>query len=61
MSGELLLSASKGRFVKIDPGIGKLLAVVSLQILPKVVTLDFRDMFSQGFAFDKIAVPKPLV
>jgi uncharacterized protein (TIGR02099 family) len=55
LSGQLALSANKGRFVKIDPGIGKLLSVVSLQTLPKVVTLDFRDIFSEGFAFDRIA------
>ena len=41
--------------MKIDPGIGKLLSVVSLQTLPKVVTLDFTDIFSQGFAFDQIS------
>jgi uncharacterized protein (TIGR02099 family) len=55
LSGRLGLSAAKGRFVKVDPGIGKLLSVLSLQMLPKVVTLDFRDIFSQGFAFDQIA------
>jgi uncharacterized protein YhdP len=55
LSGRLALSASKGRFVKVDPGIGKLLSVLSLQTLPKVVTLDFRDIFSDGFAFDQIS------
>jgi uncharacterized protein (TIGR02099 family) len=55
LSGKLTLSATKGRFVKVDPGIGKLLHVLSLQTLPKVVTLDFRDMFSEGFAFDQIS------
>lgn len=55
LSGRLALSASKGRFVKVDPGIGKLLSVLSLQTLPKMVTLDFRDIFSEGFAFDEIA------
>ena len=54
LSGHLQLTVEKGRFVKIDPGIGKLLSVVSLQTLPKVAMLDFRDIFSEGFAFDKI-------
>jgi len=54
MSGQVALTANKGRFVKIDPGIGKLLAVISLQTLPKVVTFDLRDVFSQGFAFEEI-------
>jgi uncharacterized protein YhdP len=55
LSGQLALTARKGRFVKLDPGIGKLLAVISLQTLPKVVTLDLRDIFSQGFAFEEIS------
>ncbi len=55
LSGQLALTANKGRFVKIDPGIGKLLSVVSLQTLPKVVTLDFTDIFSEGFAFEQIS------
>jgi len=55
LSGQLALTARDGRFVKIDPGIGKLLSVISLQTLPKVVTLDLRDIFSQGFAFEDIA------
>ena len=37
-----------------DPGIGKLLGVLSLQALPRRITLDFRDIFSEGFAFDQI-------
>ena len=55
LSGGLALSATNGRFVKIDPGIGKLLAVLSLQTLPKVATLDLRGIFSEGFAFDRIS------
>ena len=38
-----------------DPGVGKLLGVLSLQALPRRISLDFRDVFSEGFAFDTIA------
>jgi uncharacterized protein YhdP len=38
--------------LKADPGIAKLLGVLSLQSLPRRLTLDFRDVFSEGFAFD---------
>jgi uncharacterized protein YhdP len=41
-----------GQFLKADPGLAKLLGVLSLQSLPRRLTLDFRDVFSQGFAFD---------
>lgn len=54
LSGNLVLSAEKGQFVKLEPGIGKLLGILSLQALPRRITLDFRDIFSEGFAFDQI-------
>ena len=54
MTGNLALEAAKGQFVKLDPGIGKLLGVMNLQSLPRRVSLDFRDVFSEGFAFDEI-------
>ncbi len=54
LSGKLVLRAVKGQFVKMEPGIGKLLGILSLQSLPRRLTLDFRDVFSDGFAFDEI-------
>ncbi|HJW23891.1 MAG TPA: YhdP family protein [Rhodocyclaceae bacterium] len=54
LSGDLTLAAGKGQFAKVDPGIGKLLGLLSLQSLPRRLTLDFRDVFSEGFAFDSI-------
>ncbi len=54
LSGSLQLLARKGQFVRMDPGFGKLLGVLSLQALPRRVGLDFRDVFSQGFAFDQM-------
>jgi len=54
LRGALELRARKGRFAKVEPGIGKLIGVISLQSLPRRVTLDFNDVFSEGFAFDSI-------
>lgn len=54
LSGELKLAAAKGQFNKLEPGIGKLVGLFSLQTLPRRITLDFRDVFSEGFAFDDI-------
>jgi uncharacterized protein (TIGR02099 family) len=53
--GALKLDGGKGRFMKIEPGIGKLLGILSLQALPKRITLDFNDVFSDGFEFDSMA------
>ena len=54
LSGKLAIRAVKGQFAKMEPGIGKLLGLISLQSLPRRLTLDFRDVFSDGFAFDEV-------
>ena len=54
LDGSLKLDTSKGQFLKMEPGIGKLLGILSLQALPKRITLDFTDVFSDGFQFDNI-------
>ena len=52
MGGNFNVNVETGQFLKADPGIAKLLGVLSLQSLPRRLTLDFRDVFSEGFAFD---------
>ncbi len=54
LDGNFALKTGAGQFTKIDPGMGKLLSLLSLQALPRRITLDFRDVFSEGFAFDEI-------
>lgn len=54
LGGNLTLEASRGQFRKLEPGVGRLLGVLSLQSLPRRVSLDFRDIFSEGFAFESI-------
>jgi uncharacterized protein (TIGR02099 family) len=54
LSGEVQLQAEDGQFLEIDPGIGKLISLMSLQMLPRRLSLDFRDVFSKGFQFDRI-------
>lgn len=54
LDGTLKLEAEKGQFLKMKPGMGKLLSVLSLQSIPKRITLDFTDVFSDGFEFDSI-------
>jgi uncharacterized protein YhdP len=52
MSGAFNLNVETGQFLKAEPGIARLLGVLSLQALPRRLTLDFRDVFTEGFAFD---------
>lgn len=54
LGGNLTLEAARGQFKKLEPGVGRLLGVLSLQSLPRRISLDFRDIFSEGFAFESI-------
>ena len=52
LAGSFSVDIENGQFLKIDPGPAKLLGVLSLQSLPRRLALDFRDVFTEGFAFD---------
>jgi len=52
LSGQFNVDVETGQFLKADPGLAKLLGVLSLQSLPRRLALDFRDVFTEGFAFD---------
>ncbi len=54
MAGDIKVLINEGQFLKVDPGVAKLLGVLSLQSLPRRLSLDFRDVFQEGFAFDAI-------
>ncbi|NHZ39975.1 YhdP family protein [Massilia aquatica] len=55
LSGKIDMSVAAGQFLKQDPGAAKLLGVLSLQMLPRLLKLDFHDVFSEGLAFDGIS------
>lgn len=54
LGGRIRMDVHGGQFLKVDPGAAKLLGVLNLQALPRRLALDFRDVFSAGFAFDSI-------
>jgi uncharacterized protein YhdP len=54
MNGQFNVKIGRGQFLQADPGVAKLLGVLSLQALPRRLLLDFRDVFSDGFAFDTV-------
>lgn len=54
LNGNLQLTTGKGRFLQVDPGAAKLLGVLSLQSIPKRISLDFTDVFTPGFEFSSI-------
>lgn len=54
LSGQVQVAIAAGQFLKVEPGAARLLGVLSLQALPRRLSLDFRDLFQKGFAFDSI-------
>ena len=54
LDGQMRLNLEAGQFLRADPGIAKLLGVLTLQSLPRRFLLDFRDVFAEGFAFDRV-------
>ncbi len=54
LSGRFNVNLARGQFLKADPGVAKLLGVLSLQALPRRLLLDFRDVFAEGFSYDVI-------
>ena len=61
MSGQIKLNLENGQFLKVDSGTAKLISVLNLQSLPRRLTMDFRDVFSEGFAFDGITADATVV
>jgi len=55
LAGQLEFKVRDGQFLKVEPGAGKLLGVLSLQSLPRRLSFDFRDIFNEGYAFDDIS------
>ncbi|WP_330969899.1 YhdP family phospholipid transporter [Lysobacter sp. A3-1-A15] len=54
LEGVLTLDARDGRLLEVEPGAGRVLGLLSIAELPRRLTLDFRDFFAKGFAFNRI-------
>lgn len=54
LNGTLTMNIEKGRFLDIEPGAGRVFGLLSIQTLPRRLSLDFSDLFAKGFAFDHI-------
>jgi len=54
LNGEIRLKAEEGRFLKLDPGSGRLLGLFNVDTLARRFRLDFADVFEEGLAFDRI-------
>lgn len=54
VSGNLSLDIRDGQLLDVSPGAGRVFGLLSLQTLPRRLTLDFSDVFKKGFSFDRI-------
>ena len=54
INGSLTMEIEKGRVLNIEPSAGRLFGLLSLQTLPRRLSLDFSDLFGKGFSFDQI-------
>jgi uncharacterized protein (TIGR02099 family) len=54
LNGDLSIVIKKGRLRDVNPGGGRIFGLLSLQALPRRLSLDFSDLFKKGLTFDKI-------
>jgi uncharacterized protein (TIGR02099 family) len=54
LEGNLNLHIGKGHFPDIEPGIGRMIGLFSLDSLSRRLRLDFSDLFDEGLSFDRI-------
>lgn len=54
MAGSFDIRVKKGRLLDISPAAGRLFGLLSIQTLPRRLTLDFTDLFGKGLAFDRV-------
>ncbi len=52
--GNLDVHLKKGQLLEVSPSAGRLFGLLSLQTLPRRLSLDFTDLFGKGLAFDHI-------
>lgn len=51
--GTARLDIKSGSLSEVKPGAGRMFGLLSVQALPRRLTLDFRDVFKKGFFFDE--------
>jgi uncharacterized protein (TIGR02099 family) len=54
LDGRLHVQLMKGELLDIEPGMGRVFGLLSVQALPRRLALDFRDFVAKGFRFDRI-------
>lgn len=54
LTGQMILDLKEGRIPEVEPGVGRVLGLLSIAELPRRLSLDFRDFFDKGLRFNTI-------
>ncbi|MGC7411228.1 YhdP family protein [Pandoraea pneumonica] len=54
LGGKVKIELKRGQILKADPGLAKLLGILSVQTLAKILTFDFNSVVGSGLPFDNI-------
>jgi uncharacterized protein (TIGR02099 family) len=54
LQGNARVDLKDGRLTEVEPGAGRLLGLFSLNMIPRRLALDFRDLFQRGLSFDTL-------
>jgi uncharacterized protein (TIGR02099 family) len=55
LDGSVKVRLENGQLEEVEPGAGRMVGLISFVALPRRLSLDFRDVFSKGFGYDRIA------
>lgn len=53
-AGTITLKVGAGRLLEVEPGVGRVLGILNLGALSRRLSLDFTDLYEQGFSFEQI-------
>jgi uncharacterized protein YhdP len=54
LSGRVDLAMKEGRFLEVDPGIGRVIGLLNVTAIQRRLSLDFSDLFQKGLGFDSV-------
>ena len=54
LDGDVKVRLEDGQLEEVEPGAGRMVGLISFVALPRRLSLDFRDVFSRGFGYDRI-------
>ncbi len=53
VTGQIEMDINEGRFLEVNPGLGRIFGLLNVSALTRRLTMDFSDTFKKGFSFDK--------